>query len=107
MPFKGYDCAFPDPGAYEKMDCVVCGADMNVTRNVNGPRSMVESMGGSKTLHDKFTCPHTDEDWHKQALNIHRKAEETPSKKIEEILLAEKAEIVASKKATKKTSYWW
>ena len=33
-------------------------------------------------LHDFFCCPHTNKEWHEQALKIVLAIEETPSKRI-------------------------
>lgn len=101
MPFKGYDAFHPNPGEYDKMHCLVCDAEMNVRRNCNGPTGMIEAMGGFKRLHDSFICPHTDEDWHKQALNLTREAEKTCSQKLTNLLLLERSEVIKSKKVSK------
>lgn len=70
MGMKGYDSFFPDPGTVDKIECKVCGAVCKITRNVDGATGYAESVSGGTHLHDYFTCPYSDEDWHSQALEI-------------------------------------
>lgn len=42
----------PDPGTVEMAVCGICGDEMNVTRNVNGPRGLLMAMNRSKSWHD-------------------------------------------------------
>lgn len=65
---SGMDAVFTNPGLFKTRKCVVCGAKMDVTRNVFGPTSSSESMGGHKHLHDSFFCPNSDKGWHQIAL---------------------------------------
>jgi hypothetical protein len=82
------------------MNCLVCGAVMDVERNVNGPTGMAEAMGGGKHLHDAFSCPNAQEGWHRQALMLRKEAQETASARLKRSLLAEADDICAAKKAT-------
>ena len=36
--------------------------------------------------HDKFTCPHLEEAWHEQALELVQAIENTPSKRLAELM---------------------
>jgi hypothetical protein len=97
MYTKGWDAFQPDPGVEDKMFCRVCGEEMEVRRNVEGPRSYTEAVGGGKSLHDSFVCKNSGEKWHQQALEILKMAEKTPSKVMEEMLKKEVQEIIESK----------
>lgn len=83
------------------MICGVCGAVMNEERNVNGPRGWAQAMGGGKSLHDVFECPHRQEQWHRQVIALRREAKNSVSKKIADLLLQEAEEVLSSKEATK------
>lgn len=70
MPTLGYDAFFPDPGAYESMNCRVCGARCDVTRARIGPSSFAETVLHAERPHDRFICPHADLSWHNDALQL-------------------------------------
>jgi len=61
---------FPAPGTVQTAECGVCGAKMNVSRNVLGPTGFAEAMAGRKHRHDSFVCPHIAEDWHKRICRL-------------------------------------
>ena len=61
---------FPAPGTVKTAKCGVCGRQMNIERNVLGATSWAESMGGGKHLHDRFTCPHITQNWHKRIYRL-------------------------------------
>jgi len=60
----------PAPGTKEAVACGICGVPMNVKRNVLGPTGFGEAMAGKKHLHDCFTCPQANKDWHKKISSI-------------------------------------
>jgi len=86
----------------EKVTCGVCGAVMNERRNVSGPRSWAQAISRGSSPHDVFECPHMNEDWHKQVVALRRKARNSVSKKLADMMLQEADEILSSKTATKK-----
>lgn len=96
------DIATPRPGEYDVIMCGFCNSEMNVRRNVNGATGMAEAMAKRSHLHDSFECPSKDEDWHIQAKKLIQMAQETPSKRLEEMFLLEAQEILFKKTATKK-----
>ena len=61
---------FPEPGTKDKINCGVCGVQMDVRRNVFGPTSWAMAVGGMKRLHDAFTCSRVGEDWHKRIYEL-------------------------------------
>ena len=103
MATKGWDLFTPDPGVEKSMRCGVCNAKMDVKRDVTGPRSFAAAIGGIVVKHDEFTCPHTDEKWHQQALSLRQKAKDTPSSELMVILEGEARLVIKTKKPTKKS----
>lgn len=78
----------PDPGTVHGVRCGICETQMTVKRNVLGPTSFAESLGGGKHLHDSFTCPNLKKSWHERVAQLIRRGRETPSER-ERVLLAE------------------
>ncbi len=56
---------YPIPGKIYSVDCGICGATMDVQRDVFMATSFVESLQGHKHYCDAFTCPNLEEEWHK------------------------------------------
>ena len=74
---------------------------MDVKRGVLGPRGFAQAMSGGGSRHDVYTCPHLEEDWHNQVLNLNQEARDTASARLTDILLQEAEEILQTRKATK------
>jgi hypothetical protein len=98
----GWDHFTPDPGTQEKMFCIVCDAEMDVKRNVNGATSWAESMGRGKHLHDSFSCPNVGKGWHSQVRILKERIEKESSQSIAEILEKELKVVLETKKTTRK-----
>jgi len=92
---QGWLC--PEQGKMKTADCGICGSPMNVKRNVLGPTSWIESMGRGEHLHDSFTCPNFEEDWHEKIVKLKSEARNTASDKIKKILEEEVIEILEAK----------
>jgi hypothetical protein len=58
-------------------------------RNVFGPTGFVSAMAKRFRAHDEFVCPHTDEAWHDKALQLAIAINETPSKRLAELMRAD------------------
>lgn len=98
---KLQDVYMPDPGVHDKVECGVCGAEMTVERNVNGPTSFTMAIGGSKREHDCFMCPHRDEAWHKQVIELRLFMKSCPSASLAAIVQREVDQILDTKTPTK------
>lgn len=97
----------PDPGLVEgPVHCGLCQTEMEVTRNVNGPRGFAMAMAGSKSLHDVFCCPLRDELWHKQATKLREAARSSFSAKLAAIYTEEAEQVIAERKPTVEKGLW-
>jgi hypothetical protein len=83
---KGYDTFFEKPGEIQEHNCMVCGSLCSVQRNQLGSISWASAMAHKSTPHDYFYCPHIDEDWHTQAEALVQAIENTPSKRVAELM---------------------
>ena len=83
---KGYDVFYEKPGELEERVCQVCGTRCEVERNQAGPTGWASAMAKQKIPHDYFSCPHTGQDWHEQALKLVMMIEETPSQRLAELV---------------------
>ena len=86
MPKKGYDYFVAEVYSGEDRVCLVCGTECRASRNVYGPTGFVSAMLKRSTRHDRFECPHTDEEWHQKALRLKIAINETPSMRIAELM---------------------
>jgi len=71
MLHVGYEVFHPKPGQFETLSCRVCNTEMDVRRDCYGPTGFAEAMSGGGHLHDSFTCPHAEKDWHVKVLRIY------------------------------------
>lgn len=101
---SGWESFTPDPGICSGMRCRVCSENMEVQRNVKGPTSSAAVMAKLDSVHDHFFCKHAAEAWHAQALILLQKATSSPSAVLEKLLREEAADILRTRKATKKVS---
>ena len=74
------------PGEVAEMHCRVCGALCEVRRDVMGPTSFGASMARIKKAHDVFQCPNAAQDWHGQATELLQAMEDSPSKRLVELM---------------------
>ena len=98
MGFKGYDFFTTKPDTIDEMVCKVCGEVCDVKRGVSGPMSWGMAMAKKNTIHDSFSCDHTDEAWHKQALEIVRAIKDCPSPSVRKIMDNDLVRIIKKKK---------
>lgn len=89
MAQAGYDFFIGEANCEEDRQCHVCGTKCRATRNVFGPTGFIAAMAKRFTYHDEFVCPHTDEAWHEQALRLAICINETPSKRLAELMKAD------------------
>jgi hypothetical protein len=95
------DIFFPDPGTHDAVECGVCGAQMDVKRDLDGPTSWVMAMGHSKRKHDTFMCPHRNEPWHKQVIALREFKERCPSAYLSNLVDREIDFVLGTKTPTK------
>jgi len=79
---NGYEIFFTEPGAAEEKFCLICHSRCGVRRNVTGPTNLGAALAKKNTLHDVFTCPHAEQEWHDQAQRLVIAIEEMPSKTV-------------------------
>jgi hypothetical protein len=58
-------------------------------------------MAGKNHKHDLFRCPHTNSDWHRQAVELMKFMSACPSAKLCDLLTVELQQILRDKKPTK------
>lgn len=96
----------PDPGTVSECYCTVCNSQMLVERDCYGSTSSIMAMSGSKRKYDFFQCPLRENLWHKQVIALRRKAMESCSANLREVLLLEADEVLKNKVATVKAGSW-
>ena len=94
----GQDTYMPPPGTRKQCFCGVCGEEMLVTRDVNGPTNFVSAIVHASRHHDFFHCPHRDEEWHKQVKELFRLAKTTPSPSLREIYVKDIEQLLEDRK---------
>jgi len=87
MRFIGLTVFITKPSEYDEVRCEVCGSICDVTRNVMGPRCFAEAVGRKEGLHDKFECPHVEEQWHAVCFNMREELDEISSPTLREIII--------------------
>lgn len=99
---SGYDYFTPDPGEKQSMKCRACNSEMDVDHNME-ISSRYPNIGdaSSKRKVDRFTCPHSGEKWHNQAIELKKLIERTPSQTIADLVEAELNQVVSTKKSSK------
>lgn len=90
----GYDYFVSEPGIHSECSCRVCGSIMDVHRNVNGPTSWASAIAEKLTLHDSFSCPHSETEWHNKAAEICSEIDDISSSVIKKLMKAEVSEII-------------
>jgi hypothetical protein len=107
---SGWDHFTPEPGKKKKMFCRVCKEKMDVKRNVKGATGWAEAMsvahGKSEGhLHDTFSCPLAQEDWHNQARILKERIEKETSRLVAKLLKKELKQVLKTRKPTKKMGW--
>lgn len=98
MPTIGYDAFVTEPGTKESVLCHVCNSECEVTRGAHGPTSFASAMAKKHREHDFFVCPHADAAWHEQALDLVTAIEESPSKRVAQLMQQDLDELLAAHK---------
>lgn len=74
---------------------------MEVQRGVEVSRTFAEAMGKMTFPSDSFTCPESEQDWHRQIVSLLQEQGRTRSAKLTALLQEEIDEILATKTPTK------
>ena len=90
MTVSGYDEFYYEPGQIKEQKCRVCGARCTIRRNVKG------AVSGKQQLHDAFTCPHSEQSWHEQALALLEFLDHTPSDNLAILIKSDVRQIIAA-----------
>ena len=94
MPQSRYDFFVAKPNSGETRHCLACGSECGTVRNVFGPTGWAAAMAGHFTNHDEFVCPHTNEPWHHQAVRLAMAIADSPSKRVAEMMRADRKDLV-------------
>lgn len=89
MARAGFDFFISEPNSTDEKSCRVCGSKCRVTRNVFGPTGFISAMAKHFRAHDESVCPHTDEAWHERALQLAIAIDETPSRRLADLMKAD------------------
>ncbi len=95
MALKGFDIFIAEPDSSEEKVCRVCNSQCKSTRNAFGPTGFVSAMANKFTYHDKFVCPHIHKPWHENALKLAIAIDETPSKRLADLMKADLHDILS------------
>jgi hypothetical protein len=101
---RGYDVFYEAPGVIDERVCQVCGSVCDVERNRLSSTSWAGAMAKVKTLHDYFYCPHCEEDWHEQALELVQTINTTPSKRLAALLRQDLDELLNERGCVSQTA---
>jgi hypothetical protein len=66
----------------------------------------MQAMCRSKSAYDSFECPHHEELWHIQTVQLRKLANETPSAKLAKMFRDEAKDIAKNRVATLETGSW-
>jgi hypothetical protein len=91
---QGYDIFYKTPGETDTVYCRICGALCDVKRDYFGPAGFEMAIAEISDLYDVFTCPHTGEKWHDKAVKLVLAIEETPSKRLADLMRLDLEELI-------------
>tara|TARA_R110002049_G_scaffold231771_1_gene404283 strand:+ start:1416 stop:1718 length:303 start_codon:yes stop_codon:yes gene_type:complete len=86
MILIGTQYLYAKPGERDELNCPICGTKCDVKRNCFGPTCFADSVGGLGHLHDHFTCPHQDQDWHHYASQLITEKQDCASRRVRELI---------------------
>ena len=94
MLHKGYTYFVTDPASNEVKHCRICGTRCEVEVYSHGATSFASAVKREYGYHDKHTCPHAEEAWHVEALDLFQELEGTKSKRVRALIRADLDELV-------------
>jgi hypothetical protein len=78
-----------------------------VERSLFGATGFAEGMAQLGHWHDKFSCPNSEQRWHHQALALVRQIDETPSKRLAELMRQDWVDILKEHNCTQPEGVEW
>ena len=89
-----YACFARPAGQIEYVRCRVCGTACDVEKNKPPLKQWYARGSGMDERHDLFCCPYANDHWHERALKLFMAAEETPSKRIAQLIMLDLADVL-------------
>jgi hypothetical protein len=83
---KDYGEKWHPPGKVDEIYCEVCLTKCSVTRNWNLYTNVWIGKGLGKVTVDRFSCPHSHEPWHNDAIALIKEHGQTNSKRLKELI---------------------
>jgi hypothetical protein len=77
------------------MSCGVCGSECEVERDAPGATCWAESFGKPSFKHDRFFCPCSGEEWHREALPLVWEIRKCPSQRMRDLMQKDLEEVLA------------
>jgi hypothetical protein len=85
----------PDAGTCDSMVCKVCGEKCDIQRNLGPAYGFAAAMAGHTRNYDRFTCPRSEEKWHREALVLAAEMDDLCSPTLKSIVAQDLANLVS------------
>jgi len=89
-----YACFARPVGQTAHIRCRICGTSCDVEKDQAPLKQWYARGSGMDERHDLFSCPYANDDWHERALKLFMAAEETPSKRIAQLILLDLGDVL-------------
>ena len=90
----GLDYFTSSPGTTDQKRCLVCSSACRVKREIYGPTGWAAALARRPVRHDAFACPHADESWHREALDLVLARDQMPGKRVATLIQADLDELL-------------
>jgi hypothetical protein len=82
------------PGTTDHVQCMVCGTDCAVSRNVETAGNWGMAMAKRTRRYDVFACPHLKEEWHERAAYLYKAAQDERSPRLAALIRLELEDVL-------------